>query len=64
MFLGIIAVLVNPVDSTGNFSNPTDIMVYDAEAQCQSDPELPGEQTTVKIVQLVENKELKEFKCT
>jgi len=41
-----------------NFSNPSDIKVYDAEASCQSDPELPGEKKKVKIVQLVENKEL------
>ena len=68
MFLGIIAVLINPVDSTGDTlsydcSNPTDIKVCVAEARCQSNPELPGEKTTVKVVQLVENKELKGFKC-
>ena len=70
MFLGIIAVMVNPVDSNGNFntlgydcSNPKEIKVYDAEARCRLDPELPGEQTTVKFVQLVENEELRGFKC-
>ena len=48
MFLGIIAVLSNPAYGTRNFNalgyactNLTDIKVYDAEAWCQSDPELP-----------------------
>ena len=57
--------LTNPADGSENFnvlgydfSNPSDIKVYDAEASCQSDPELPGEKKTVKIVQLMENKEL------
>ena len=70
MFLGIRAVLTNPAEGTGNLnalgydcSYPSDIMVYDAEALCQSDRELPGEKTSIKIVQLVENKELKGFKC-
>ena len=69
MFLGIIAVLSNPAYGTRNFnalgyacSNPTDIKVYDAEAWCQSDPELP-ERKTVKIAKLVVNEELKSFNC-
>jgi hypothetical protein len=37
--------------------------VYDAGARCKSDPELPGETTNVKIVQLVENEELRGYKC-
>ena len=39
-----------------------DIKVYDAGARCQLDPELPGEKTSIKIVQLVESRELIGFK--
>ena len=72
MFMSIIALGMDQTDGTssGNFnvraydcSSPKDIKVFDAEARCSSDPELPGEKTTVQIVQLVEDEELRGHKC-
>ena len=70
LFLGIIEVLTNPTKgetliSSGMIeANPVShIQVYYVGARCQVDTELPGEKTSVKVVQLMENEELKGFKC-
>ena len=72
MFMSILALGMDQTYSTssGNFniqaydcSAPRDIKVFDAEARCSSDSELPGDETTVQIVQLVENEELRGYKC-
>ena len=72
MFMSIIALGMDQAHSTdsGNFniqafdcSSPREIKVFDAAARCSSDSELPGEETTVQIVQLVENEELRGHKC-
>ena len=63
LFLGIKAALRNPTKGNGNFhalwyncSKPSDIKVHDAESKCKLHLELPGEKTTVKIIQLVKLK--------